>query len=131
MGGRGATSRNYFLNGKMHTYGDEYRSVAHPIGMMKFVVRRDGKPTKAPTDSMTPGRIYATINEKTGQLHSLSFIGADGKQFKQIDLQDHRGLGAHAHDGYNHAGVARELNSRERHILELTIHRVKEIGGNA
>lgn len=119
MGGRGATSTSYTLDGKKHVYGDEYESIMPPMGMVKFVQRRDGKATKAPTDSRTPNRIYATFNKKDGKLHSLSYIGEDGKQYKRIDFKDHRGMGIHAHDGYNGGEESpRILTPEEKNLVD-------------
>lgn len=122
MGGRGATNATYLLNGKAHKYGDEYRAVGQ-VGEVKFVVMLEQERAiggdsrvpgvKAPTDSMTPGRIYATISLKTNELHSLSFIGADGKQAKRLDYREHRGMKIHVHEDYNGRGNIREPNEDE------------------
>ncbi len=98
MGGRGVSSGFYKLNGKANVYGDEYASVMASLGRIKIVAQREGKAMKAPVESMTPGRVYATANKETGELHSLSYIGSDGKAYKQVDYQDHKGMDIHAHD---------------------------------
>lgn len=104
MGGRGATRTYYKLSAEGHIYGDEYESVIHSRGNIKIAAIRKNTSLKAPQESQTPGRIYATVCKATGELHSLSYIGSDGKRYKQVDSEDHKGMGSHAHDGYNHRG---------------------------
>ena len=75
------------------------------------------------------GRIYATVNKKTGELHSLSYMGSDGKRYKQVDAADHKGLNSHAHDGYNHSGPARKLSKKERRQLATVRQYIRRFGG--
>ncbi len=129
MGGRGASSGFYKLNGRGNVYGDECESVMRPLGNVKIVASRYGGSKRAPRESMTPGRIYATVDRKTGQLHSLSYIGSDGKRYKQVDVEDHKGMGPHAHDGYDHRGDARKLSPKERRTLAIVRGYIRSRGG--
>ena len=135
MGGRGASSGFYKLNGKANVYGDEYASVMAPIGRVEVVALREGKARKAPAESMTPGRIYATVDKETGKLHSLSYIGSDGKAYKQVDYQDHKGMGIHAHDiGYDDKGNLlrgdpRKMSRNERNAAYSVRRYVRSKGG--
>lgn len=129
MGGRGATSTYYKLSGEGHIYGDEYESVIHSLGNIKIVAMRKNTSLKAPQESQTPGRIYATVRKATGELHSLSYIGSDGKRYKQVDSGDHKGMGSHAHDGYNHKGEPRKLSRKERRQLATARLYIREHGG--
>ena len=135
MGGRGASSGFYKLNGVRNAYGDEYTSVISPLGNIKIVARRDGKPAKAPTESMTLGRIYATVDGKTGKLNSLSYMDGRGKVYKQLDYKDHKGLGSHVHEiRYNENGSIirdepRKLSRKERRTAEVVRSYVRRKGG--
>ena len=73
--------------------------------------------------------LYATVDRKTGQLHSLSYIGSDGKRYKQVDVEDHKGMGPHAHDGYDHGGDARKLSPKERRTLATVRGYIRLRGG--
>ena len=118
MGGRGASSGTYRLYGIDLEYGDEYRSVMAD-GDMKLVVSfaqesaKSGKmpAVKPPTESMTPGRVYATIDLKGMQLHSLSYMDAEGRRYKQLDFRGHGQMGPHVHDGYDHGEDTRRAPS--------------------
>lgn len=129
MGGRGATSLYYKFGGEGHIYGDEYGSVIHGFDNVKIVVMKKNTSLKAPQESNTAGRIYATVNKETGELHSLSYMGNDGKRYKQVDAADHMGMGSHAHDGYNHGGAARKLSRKERRQLAIVRQYIRRFGG--
>ena len=129
MGGRGASSGFYKLNGVGNAYGDEYASVIAPFGSMKFVARRDKRALKAPDESMTPGRVYVTVRRSDGKMHSIAFIGSDGKKYKQIDVQDHRGMGSHVHEGRSIADKPRGLSSKERRLFSQARAYIRSKGG--
>lgn len=129
MGGRGASSGFYKLDNHGNAYGDEYASIISPLGSMKFVARRDSHPQKAPDESMTPGRIYVTVRKSDGMIHSLAFIGKDGKKYKQIDTRDHKGMGAHVHEGRSAKDHPRKLSRKERRLLAQARAHVRKKGG--
>lgn len=135
MGGRGASSGYYKLNGTWNVYGDEYASVIAPLGNIKIVARRDGKPAKAPIESMTPGRIYATVDGKTGRLNSISYMDEHGKVYKQLDYKDHKGLSSHVHEfRYNENGSLvredpRKPSRKERRTAAIARSHVRRKGG--
>lgn len=131
MGGRGASSGSYSRGGVPYQYGDEYRTL-YEEGNIKFVAIDDrhspNRKTAAPLETRTAGRIYATVNRERGGMHSISVMGDDGRVETQIDYQDHKGLGAHAHhwehpSGNPMRGGAEPMNERERRLY----NRVNEI----
>lgn len=129
MGGRRATSYYYKFDGEGHIYGDEYGSIIHGFDNVKIIASKKDKPKKAPAESRTPWRIYATVDKKTGRLHSITFMNGDGKRYKTIDAQDHKGMGPHAHDGYNHDSDPRKLSRKERRQLVEVRSYIQKYGG--
>lgn len=129
MGGREASSTYYKLGGEGHVYGDEYKSAIHGFDNVKIVAMTKNTSLKAPQESKTPGRIYATINKETGKLHSLSYMGSDGKRYKQVDASNHKSLKSHAHDGLNHNSPARKLSRKERRQLAMVRRYIRRFGG--
>ena len=116
MGGRGAASGK---SDKGKPYGTEFKSLMK-AGSIKFVQPTDSKSTKDPLETMTPGRIYASVNEK-GQINSISFYGTDGKRVKSINLlHGHNEIqGEHTHVGYYHAEKGtRRLTADEEKLVE-------------
>ncbi len=59
MGGRGASS-GMSESGK--PYGTEFRSV-YQSGNIKFLISNSGS-AKTPMETMTKGRVYATVNNQ-------------------------------------------------------------------
>ncbi|MCI1914636.1 MAG: hypothetical protein LKJ05_02755 [Bifidobacteriaceae bacterium] len=135
MGGRGASSasdKEYSHDGKTFKYGDEYETKFVSDGM-KFIQQKDSKPTKAPIESQTPGRIYATLDNdrnpawqaknRPQSIHDLTFVGSDGRVSKQIHTTNHGSLGAHAHewktypDGTYRPVAPRALTADETRML--------------
>lgn len=97
MGSRGA-SAGIADNGKR--YGTEFVAKAQ-FGEIKIVRPTSGS-TTAPMETMTPGRIYATLNPK-GDIKHISFYDDEGKRVKQIDYgHKHEGADPHTHYGYEH-----------------------------
>lgn len=66
MGGRGASSgMSYDKHGNpKHKYGMEYSTI-YQSGNIKFVKCNMNGAMTAPLETMTSGRVYATVNEKT------------------------------------------------------------------
>lgn len=97
MGGRGSSS-GFSDNGKK--YGTEYKTLLH-VSNIKFVQRNDNS-ANAPIETMTKGRVYVTVNEKS-ELKFISYYDKDNKRNKTIDLdKPHNGLSPHVHHGYEH-----------------------------
>lgn len=96
MGGRGASSG---LSDKGKRYGTEYKTLAQ-FGNVKVVRANDGG-AKSPMETMTPGRIYATV-DKFNDIKYITFHDADGERVKQIDVKGkkHNGALPHTHNGY-------------------------------
>lgn len=98
MGGRGAR----FGRNKNGDYGSEYKCVAQ-MSNVKILKSKTGS-NNAPTDTMTKGRVYATL-DKQNDIKWITFYDYTGKRYLQIDIKgkDHNGLGLpHRHHGYNH-----------------------------
>ncbi len=129
MGGRGASSTYYKFSGEGHVYGDEYGAVIHGFDNVKIVAMKKNKPMKAPTESKTPWRIYATVEKSSGLLHSIVFMDGSGKRYKMVDPQNHKELGSHTHDGYNQRGDARKLSRKERRQLAEIRAYIRKYGG--
>ena len=98
MGGRGSSS-GIGDNGKR--YGTEYRTLAQ-FGNVKIVKIREGSVT-APMETMTPGRIYATV-DKNNDIKHITFHDSEGERSKQIDVKGHKhdGKEQHVHYGFYH-----------------------------
>lgn len=71
-------------------------------GNIKFVKNSLANNAKDPLETMTPGRVYVTINDKE-QISSINYY-QDGKRVKSINLlHSHKGeVGPHVHLGYYH-----------------------------
>ena len=98
MGGRGSASGKS-VKGK--AYGTEYTTL-YESGNIKFVRYNDGSAT-APMETMTPGRVYATV-DKFNDIKYITFHDAEGERVKQIDVKGkkHNGALPHTHNGYEH-----------------------------
>lgn len=98
MGGRGASSGRS-NSGK--AYGTEYTTL-YQSGNIKFVRYNDSKSAKTPMETMTKGRVYATVDSKN-DLKAITYFNKVNKRNKQIDLdKPHNGLSPHTHHGYLH-----------------------------
>jgi len=101
-GGRGASS-GISIKGK--PYGSEYHAV-YQSGNIKFIVPNNGQ-VKAPLETMTAGRVYATIGTD-GNPRYISYYDKHNRKWKQIDIEGmpHTINGKrelpHTHKGYYH-----------------------------
>ena len=118
MGGRVASIGLGFVK---HNYGTEYETL-HRSGKIKFVRSTSGS-AKAPMETRTKGRIYATVNNQN-KIKSISFYDRKNKRRRQIDVtgSPHTIKGKkiipHVHKGYNHNEKGdRNLTIRERKLL--------------
>lgn len=85
-------------------YGDEYKTV-FTSGNIKFVEpNSDLVPSvTAPMQTMTKGRVYATIDTESGEVKHITYYDTKGKRVKQVDLYPpHKGMDEHTHHGYYH-----------------------------
>lgn len=115
MGGRGASSG---MSEKGKPYGSEFRTLLK-AGNIKFVKQNAALNAKDPLETMTKGRIYATINDE-GKINAISHYGADGKRVKTINLlNSHEQFkGVHTHIGYYHdEGGTRALTADEKKLV--------------
>lgn len=115
MGGRGASSG---MSEKGKPYGSEFRTLLK-AGNVKFVKQNAALNAKDPLETMTKGRIYATINDE-GKINAISYYGADGKRVKTINLlHSHEQFkGVHTHIGYYHdEGGTRALTADEKKLV--------------
>lgn len=125
MGGRGASFGIYYLGGKWHVYGDEYRSIVE-YGNIKFIQKIEGS-ANLPLETMTKGRVYVLINDKN-EVKAIGYYDNDGKKVKQIDVQGpkHKINGKkelpHTHIGYDtHKGDSSDTripNARESKMID-------------
>ena len=98
MGGRGASSG---MSDKGIPYGQEYKTLVKS-GNIKIIKRNSGAAT-APLETMTRGRVSATVNDKN-EVAFISYYDNDNKKSKVIDLgRPHKGLSPHTHHGYYHS----------------------------
>lgn len=101
MGGRGSSSG---ISNKGKPYGTEYTTL-HQSGNIKFV-RYNGGSATAPMETMTKGRVYATINADD-KLKSVTYFSKHEKRYKQVEVgHAHKVNGVptdpHTHMGYRH-----------------------------
>lgn len=121
MGGRGASSGRSV---KGIVYGAEYSTV-YQSGNIKFLLSND-KNTKAPIETMTHGRVYATIDKNTNKLKSITYYD-EGKRIKQIDLTHTHMINGnlevpHTHKGYFHNEKGDFLpSSREQKMIDRVV----------
>ncbi len=115
MGGRGSSS-GVSVSGKR--YGTEYKALAQ-FGEVK-VIKHVGKgAVTAPMETVTKGRIYATVDD-SGDIKHITFYDSYGEREKQIDVKGkpHNGLLPHVHVGYEHNEIAdRDLTDYERSFV--------------
>lgn len=119
MGGRGASSG---VNVKGKEYGTEFVTL-HQSGNIKFVQTAEGA-SKTPMETMTKGRVYATVNS-SGTLKSITYYDKHNKRFKQIDIAgvphtiDGVPVLPHVHKGYLHNEKGdRHVSEKERKMIE-------------
>lgn len=115
MGGRGASS-GVSVKGK--PYGSEFRTLLQADNV-KFVKQNAAMNAKDPLETMTKGRIYATINDED-KINAISYYGDDGKRIKTINLlHSHKQFtGEHTHIGYYHdEGGTRGLTDEEKKLV--------------
>ncbi len=103
MGGRGASS-GLSTSGKR--YGTEYTTL-YQSGNVKFVRYNDSTAATPPMETMTRGRVYATVNSKN-EIKSITYYDENNKRYKQIDVTgkshiiDGEKIIPHTHFGYFH-----------------------------
>lgn len=121
MGGRGASSG---MSVKGIPYGEEYETVA-TFSNVKFVRYKNGAPTP-PLETMTKGRVYATVSDND-EISFISYHDKVNKKSKVIDLgKPHKGMQPHAHHGYLHNELdgpkgATKLNSEEQKLVDSVL----------
>ena len=127
MGGRGASSG---VSDKKKPYGSEYTTV-YQSGNIKFVKQVNASNAKAPMETMTRGRVYATVNDKD-EISSISYYDNSNKRTKQIDLtHDHQNMKPHTHHGYYHSERdgkkgSTNLTAEERKMVSTQIENVSK-----
>ena len=117
MGGRGASSG---LSESDKRYGTEFTSLLK-VSNIKFVKYNAADNAKDPLETMTCGRVYATVNEKN-EINSINYYSNNGKRVKSINLlHDHAEIkGEHTHLGYYHKeNGTRKLTTQEKKLVEF------------
>lgn len=117
MGGRGASSG---MSDSGRKYGTEFTTLLKE-GNIKFVKYNESNNAKDPLETMTRGRVYATVNDHN-EINSINYYDNSGKRVKSINLlHDHTTItGEHTHLGYYHKeNGTRKLTTQEKKIVEL------------
>lgn len=128
MGGRGASSGFSVdkAGNPKQKYGTEYRTLLQS-GNIKYIVPNTGS-AKTPMETMTKGRVYATVNAKN-EIKAITYYDKDNKRFKQIDVsgRTHHIGGKpelpHTHHGYQHEeyGGTKLLSPKEHKMVERVL----------
>lgn len=119
MGGRGASSGISVSGNK---YGTEF-STLYQSGNIKFVRYNNSGSAKSPMETMTQGRIYATINAKD-KLKSITYYDKNNKRYKQVDVDHQHEVNGvltkpHTHKGYKHNEHGDfQLSPKEKKMVE-------------
>lgn len=92
------------MSNKGKPYGTEYETL-YQSGNIKYV-RYNGKATTAPMETMTNGRIYASVDRNNAVKH-ITYYDKREKRSKQIDLTHSHYINGkaeqpHTHKGYLH-----------------------------
>lgn len=118
MGGRGSSSG---ISSKGKLYGTEYTTL-YQSGNIKYVRYNNGSAT-TPMETMSRGRVYATVNAKN-EIKSVSYYDKKNKRYKQIDMGHFHTvkgekIDPHTHKGYNHDEKGTyDLSPKERKMLD-------------
>ena len=102
IGGRGSSSG---VSNSGKPYGSEYKTL-YQSGNIKFVQANEGS-AKPPMETMTHGRVYATVNDQ-GNVKAITYYDKHNKRYKQIDVigqkhsVDGKKIIPHTHKGYVH-----------------------------
>lgn len=121
MGGRGASSGT---SKQGNRYGSQYRSV-YQSGNIKFIRRNPGA-EEEPMETMTKGRVYATVKDND-EIKSIYYFDNDNKRMKQIDLDHwHKSQRPHVYRGYYHQEYDKSearlsLSPREEKMVDRVI----------
>lgn len=119
FGGRGGSSG---VSVKGERYGTEYSSLLK-VGNVRFVRYNGSVSAKPPQETMTRGRVYATVNAQN-EVAAITYYDANGKRTKTIDLNhEHEKKRPHTHHGYNHAenGTSRP-SKKERDLIDFVLN---------
>ncbi|MFR1834240.1 MAG: hypothetical protein ACLSX5_13950 [Lachnospiraceae bacterium] len=130
MGGRGASSG---ISDTGKRYRTEYKTLAQ-FGNVKVVRYMDSDTAKSPMETMTPGRVYATV-DKFNDIKFITFYDSNLERNKQIDVKGkkHDGALPHTHNGYEHdeygtyPGVSEKDTKRINKILKQWEQRRKRL----
>lgn len=115
MGGRGASSG---LSDQGKFYGSQYHTL-YQSGNIKFVTKVD-RNSEALMETMTKGRVYATVNG--GEVRAITFFDIRNRRAKVIAKDSDDGEW-HAHYGYFHNEYSlkddyENLTASDRKILD-------------
>ena len=116
MGGRGSSSG---ISDSGKRYGTEYKTLAQ-FGNVK-VVKYDGGNARVPMETMTPGRIYATV-DKRNDIKFVTFRDPAMERARQVDVRGvpHDGALPYTHNGYQHDeyGTYPGVSSKDQKIID-------------
>ena len=123
MGGRGASRGMSKYKEKSKKYGTQYKSL-YESGNIKFVTK-NGRNAEPLMETMTKGRVYATIGGK--EVTSITFFDKNNKRYKKIELDHpHFEKKPHVHRGYFHSENNKTLESfdltnKEKKMVERVL----------
>ena len=118
MGGRGASSG---LSEKGRFYGSDYHTL-YQNGNIKYVTKTSRNDSDSLMETMTKGRIYATVNG--GEVKGITLFDHNNRRAKFIEKDGRTGKW-HAHYGYEHNEYSlkehEELTPSDRKLLDDVI----------
>ena len=122
MGGNGA-SLGVSKAGK--PYGTEYHTV-YQQGNIKFLEINNGVNPTPPLETMTQGRVYATIGTN-GSPTWITYYDKTNKRYKTIDLGHYHKVNGvaikpHTALGYYHEGTVQALTTKEQKMVERVMN---------
>ena len=121
MGGRGASSG---LSDSGKRYGTEYETLAQ-FGNVKVVKYKDSSAAKTPMETMTPGRVYATV-DKFNDIKFITIYDSELERTRQIDVKGraHAGALPHTHYGYEHNeyGTYPGVSTKDSKLIEKILN---------
>lgn len=81
----------------------------------------DSDTAKAPMETMTRGRVYATV-DKFNDIKNIVFYDDNLERIRQIDIEGkkHNGIIPHTHNGYEHDeyGTFLGLSEKDKKIVD-------------
>ncbi|MBR2259716.1 MAG: hypothetical protein IJ899_20735 [Blautia sp.] len=122
MGSRGASSGVSIRGNK---YGTQYKSILQ-FENIKFV-KKTSRQSEDLMETMTPGRIYATVGGK--DVIRITFFDEINKRNKVIEI-DKKTQKWHVHHGYEHTEYSEEHHESLSDSDQIFLDKVLEVWHN-